>query len=111
MEHKHELSYEEFLAFILWYAAYADLEVESHERKEILNMSGHDASRRMKELVESMNDEQRIELILEHRKLYLGSEEKILKLLQDIHRIFMADEHFTAVEKYYESHLKRLLHI
>ena len=105
-----KLSYQEYLAFLLLYAAYADQSLDREEILKILDLVKKDDFVRMKELILSMNDQKRIDLALEYRNIYLQNREQIDQALLDIEVVFLADHDFLPIEKFYFSFLNKFFH-
>ena len=105
-----KLSYHEYLAFLLLFAAYADQELDKKEILNILEYNTKDEYIRMKQLILTMNDQQRIDLILEYKKIFLHTKEQIDSVLQEIEEIFLSDNKYQPIEKFYYSFLNKFLH-
>lgn len=109
MEEMTKLSYREYLAFLLLYAAYADQSLERDEIRKIQENVQKEEFIRMNQLVKSLNDQQRLDVVLRYKPEYLPGPESLEKVLKDIEAVFTSDRHFQPVEKYYMSFLKKLL--
>ena len=102
-------SYEDFLAFVLMYAAYADLEVLEEETDLIEQQVGHERTVLAKKIMDKLNDNERIDLIISFREKYFPTDEDHAKLFEDMKRIFLADGNYNQLEKAIMMYLKRLL--
>jgi len=104
-----KLTHEEYLAFILLYAAYADLELKREEVKEILECIDKDIFIEIRKYFLSMNDANRLQVIQWQKGEYLDTEQKRNEALKEIRHVFLSDQNFPAVEQFYFNLLKREL--
>lgn len=109
MDPQKKLTYVEYLAFLMLFAAYADQNLSKEEILDIIDHIGKAEYVKMKELILSMNDQQRIDLILEHKKEFLVSADKVDQALADIKEVFLSDQIFTQVEKFHYHFLSNFL--
>ena len=105
-----KLSYHEYLAFLLLFAAYADQALDKEETLKILEYNTKDEFIRMKQLILTMNDQQRIDLILEYKQIYLHTNEQIDSVLHEIETVFLSDHRYQPIEKFYYSFLNKFFH-
>ncbi|MCX6285898.1 MAG: hypothetical protein NTY96_02125 [Bacteroidetes bacterium] len=105
-----KLNYHEYLAFLLLFAAYADQSLDKEEIIKILEYNTKDEYIQMKQLILTMNDQQRIDLILEYQKIFLLTNEKIDSALQEIEAVFLSDHKYHPIEKFYYSFLNKFFH-
>ena len=106
---QEKLTYNEYLAFLMLFAAYADQNLSKEEILRILDHIGKAEYVKMKDLIQSMNDQQRIDLILEHKNEFLISTEKVDQVLADIEDVFLSDQKFSQVEKFHYHFLSNFL--
>lgn len=104
-----KLSYNEYLAFLLIYAAYADQVLVKEEKNKILESSTHNDFVKMKDYFLELNDQQRLDLILENKSIYLPTKEKADQTLLDIKEVFLADHKYPPIEQFYYLFLKKFL--
>ncbi|MBD81212.1 MAG: hypothetical protein CL840_20000 [Crocinitomicaceae bacterium] len=102
-------SYEDFLSFILVYAAYADTEVRQEEIEAIEERVDHAHFLNAKRVIEKLNDSERIDLILSFREKYFPTPEEHQKLFDDMKSIFLADGKFNQLEQIVLMYLRRIL--
>ncbi len=101
-------TYEEFLAFLLMYAAYSDYKIVEEELEAIDIAVGKEHEQRAKKIMDKLNDAERIDLILSFEQKYFPNKEDQEKLFGDMRRIFLADGDFHALEKTTLMYLKKL---
>ena len=102
-------SYEDFLAFILMYAAYADMELLEEELDLIEQQVGTERMKTAKKVMDKLNDNERIDLILSFREKYFPTKEDHEKLFADMKTIFLADGNYNQLEKMVLMYLKKIL--
>jgi hypothetical protein len=103
-----DYSLQDFLAYLMIYAADADFVITPEEESHIRNVVGDVSYNQMLDLFDSHNDMETLEFISGMKKLYLenGSNEELLKIVQEV---FMVDGHFAASEKALFEALKKLI--
>lgn len=101
--------YQDFLAFVLMYAAYADMEVVQDEIDAIESRVGHDKFVQARKIMDKLNDVERLDLILSFREKYFPSEDDHEKLYADMKEIFLADGKYNQLEHTVLRYLKRIL--
>lgn len=106
---KPDWSYQEFMAFLLLYAANADTEVNRDEKELLFSMVSFDDYKRIKRAYEEANDYESLQIILSFKSAYFKDEAAVDKLLGDLKEMFLADNRFDASEKSVFLGLKRLL--
>jgi len=107
MENYQELSHEEYLAFLLLYAAYADLELNREETEEILDCIDKDVFRETRRYFLSLNDKARLDVILGLKETYLGTKAQVDAALSGIKELFLCDHGMLPVEQFYYNFLER----
>ncbi len=98
----------EFEAFILLIAASVDLEVQPEEKQPIRDKAGNSWNS-VVNAFRSMNDAERIELVIQHRERFLKTPEDHERIKKDVHDMFTADDDFAAIEHGVESILRKIL--
>ena len=104
-----ELSYPEFLAFLMLYAASADLKIDEKEVPFIKNEVGVDNYEQIRKLFDSQNDYQRVQTIMAHELEYFPDEEQVELILEDMERVFMEDEDYSLLEHNQLMAIRRVL--
>ena len=102
-------NFQEFSAFLMLYAASADLKVTSDEKEAILKKVNEDTYEEIWKEYHSMSDINKINLILSYKGLYYPTAERTNELLDLIKTEFMADGEYSLLEKNLMRILKKLL--
>ncbi|MCB0402789.1 MAG: hypothetical protein KDD41_11940 [Flavobacteriales bacterium] len=106
MEH---LSYNEFLAFVLIFAANADFDESARELKVIKKKVGEEAFEKAHELYEDQNDYQHIEIITSYQDSYFADEASKQKIYKEMEEVFMADHELDTLERNELMMLKKII--
>jgi len=104
-----KLSYEEYLAFMLLYAAYADLELKREEVDEILESIEKDVFIETRHYFLSLNDAGRLQAIQWQKDEYLKTEYQLKTALKEIRDVLLSDRSFPPIEQFYYNFLAREL--
>jgi hypothetical protein len=88
----------------------ADLEIVKEEKERILKSIILKDFLNMQEYFLVLNDQERLGVILEYKKMYLTTEKEIEKSLLDVKKGFLADHKFQSVEQCYYLFLNKFLH-
>lgn len=93
-----EYSFQDFIAYLMIFAANSDLEFTDEEKEYIIKKVGRFEYEKMLALFESHSDYQAIEFILNLKKVYVDPEgnEDMLSLLK---RVFFTDNEFSTLEE------------
>ena len=102
-------NFQEFSAFLMLYAASADLKVTDDEKEAILKKVDQDSFNKIWEEYHSVSDKQKIDLILSYKGLYYPTAERTQEMLDIMKKEFMADGDFSLLEKNLMRILKKLL--
>ncbi len=102
-------NYNEFLAFVLLYAANADFNESPRELKIIKNKVGEEAFEKAHEVYEEQNDYQHIEIITSYQDTYFADEASKQKLYREMEDVFMADHEFDTLERNELMMLKKII--
>lgn len=102
-------NFEEFSAFLMLYAASADLKVTSDEKEAILQKVNEATYQEIWKEYHSMSDINKINLILSYKGLYFPTSERTNELLDLMKKEFMADGEFSLLEQNLMRVLKKLL--
>ncbi len=102
-------NFQEFSAFLMLYAASADLKVTSDEKEAILQKVNEDTFNTIWNEYHSMSDINKINTILSYKGLYFPTSDRTNELLDMMKKEFMADGEFSLLEKNLMRVLKKLL--
>ncbi|MCH8330501.1 MAG: hypothetical protein IH946_03830 [Bacteroidetes bacterium] len=102
-------TYEEFLSFLLIYAASADFEISSEETDLIKAKYGVETFEKSMVIFEGLNFMEQVDVILEFKSKYFSTEEELNKLFELIQELFDADGEFSLLEQNQYRALKRLM--
>ena len=102
-------NFEEFSAFLMLYAASADLKVTSDEKEAILQKVNEETFDEIWKEYHSMSDINKINIILSYKGLYFPTAERTNELLDLMKKEFMADGEFSLLEQNLMRILKKLL--
>ncbi len=92
-------SYNEFLAFLMVYAAQMNLVLSEEELDFIKNKTGISNIDSIKARVESISDIEALDIIEVYRNQYLDTKEKQEKVRQDLEGLLKADTGHSQLEK------------
>lgn len=102
-------TYEEFLAFTLFYASSVDSKITDEERKLIVCKVGNEVCDKVYNDFIKLNEYERLQKILSYKDTYFPDEQKKHKLLADIKQIFLADKKYDNLERGIMLYLTKLL--
>jgi len=103
-----DYSLNDFLAYIMIYAADADFVITPEEETHIRTVVGDNAYNQMLDLFDSQNDKETQEFISMLRKQYVN-EDSNKDLLKIVKEVFLVDGYFVASEKALYEALKHLV--
>lgn len=98
----------EFEAFVMMVAASSDLEVQIEE-KEVIRERAGDSWNDLVNAFRGMSDLEHVNVIMKLRDKFLRTPEDHAQLKKEVHEVFLADEHFSSVERGMEMLLKKIL--
>lgn len=103
-----QYSFEDFIAYVMIYAAEADFVITEEERAHIIFKVGSEEFERMLLLFESNSDMQAIEFILamEKRHVEKGAEGDLMQVIRDV---MFSDGEFDTLERNVFTALERLV--
>ncbi len=104
-----DLTKEEFFAYMLLYAAYADLIEAPEQRAYILSKVDKTTYHEVHKIFERDNDNERIETILRHVKAHNYNQANPEELLREVQTTMKSDGVFDAAEQSCYIGLKRLI--
>ena len=102
-----DYSLNDFLAYLMIYAADADFVITEEEEAHIRNVVGDNTYIQMLDLFDSHNDTETMEFISALKQQYVNeaSNESLLKIVKEV---FLVDGYFAASEKALYEALKHL---
>ena len=106
---KPQWSYNEFLAYLLLYAANADFDINDEERKLLLSGLNTYDYNNIRKAFDKSNDYERLQIIGIYRDLYYPDDESKEKILNDLRNVFLADEEYNSVERAVFMGLRKVL--
>jgi len=108
-EEKRRFTYKEFLAYLLLFSAWADLEIQNEEKCTICDKVSNEIYDKVKKTFENSNDYQRLQIIISYRDEYYNNDQAAEKIINDVKDIFLADHKFSSTEQAIFNGLKRIL--
>ncbi|HOE04350.1 MAG TPA: hypothetical protein PLZ52_03970 [Bacteroidales bacterium] len=102
-------TYEEFLAYVLFYAANADLEIKPEEREYIIEKVDTKIYSSIKKEFGKDNDYWQLEKIRSYCSANLKTAECREKLYADIEALLASDGKYSSIEKNFFNALKKVL--
>jgi hypothetical protein len=106
---KETWTYKDFLAYLLLYAANADLKIAEQEKEMLFSKVNAEEYDHVQKQFEKENDFSRLQTIQSFRKKYYDNETTIDKLISDLKDMFLADNKYNSLEKALFMGLKRIL--
>ena len=91
-------NYEEFLSFLLIYAAGADMNFSQKEKELIKEKIDFERLETLTAEHDSMSDYQRISVIQSYKGLYFPTVERKEEMLDQVKQLFEADGDFSVME-------------
>lgn len=104
-QHKHTnmssnpLTYNEFLAFLMIYAAEMNLELCAEELVVIREKTGIDNIESIKTKLDRLSDIEALDVIDQHRKLYLSNKVDEEKVRQDLEALLQSSGQHSQIER------------
>jgi hypothetical protein len=90
---------DEFMCFLMLYAAHADESFADTERLHIIHNCGQDVYDRVWPFFEKSDDYIRMESIASFRDKYIDTPEKKTIVLAEMKKVFTADNEFAKIEQ------------
>jgi uncharacterized tellurite resistance protein B-like protein len=100
--HKKDITtwnYEEFLAFLLLYAAQADLEMSEEEQELIIEKTSKTAFEQAKKELLHLNDYDTLQTILSFKDRFFATEVQKNNLINDLKTICQSDGKLSDIEQ------------
>jgi thiosulfate/3-mercaptopyruvate sulfurtransferase len=102
-------SYDDFLAFVLLYAANVNIDLASREKQLIIDKVGREKYAKASKCFASCNDYERLQTIISMKDRFYPTEQEKEKVLRNIKELFLADGKFDHLEKSLLLSLKRFM--
>ena len=103
------MNYNEYLAFLLLYAADIDQQIKEEEKEIILKIVEQSEYKEIKKNFNKLNDYERIRLIQKHKAEFITTEEKKEEVFKNLKSIFLANDEYMAVERAVFMYLRKML--
>jgi uncharacterized tellurite resistance protein B-like protein len=100
---------DQFNAFLLIHASYADLDFSESEKTSILKLVDEDTFKKVNHLYDSLGDYQRLDMIVTYRPKHYPTPESKKELMKLITKQFTADGEISKLESTLYQFLIRLL--
>lgn len=110
-QQKPNWTYNEFLAYLLLYAANADFTVKKEEKAILFSKVDKDVYKTIRKAFEKANDYKQLQTIISFREEYYNDIDSKDRILKDLKDIFLADEEYTTLERAIFTGLRRILNI
>jgi hypothetical protein len=104
-----EYTYEEFVSFLLIYAAHADVEYTEREQAFIKAKVSEASYEKVYSDFNSMTDIKVLQLIESYKDQYYSTPEQKTKLMGHVQALFDADGNYSSMEKTLKLFLDHLL--
>ena len=108
-EQKPDWTYNEFLAYLLLYAAHADFEFSKEEKKELFSQVEKKEYKSVQKEFNDKKDYERLQLIQSFKAEFFNNEKSVDKLLDDLKQMFLADGRYNSIERAIFMGLRRIL--
>lgn len=92
-------SYNDFLAFLLIYAASADFTITEEERIRMAQQIGYDSYKKALPVFEAQSDFERLQTILYFKPTYFPTGQEVESILQQVQAIYKADNNYSSTEQ------------
>jgi len=102
-------NYEEFCAYLLIYASYADMDFSKEEKDLIIGTIGKERFEILESLYLEHGDYERLQVIIDHKGLYYPTAARKLELIEKVTKLFEVDGEYSRPEKTLLLFLDKLL--
>jgi CRISPR/Cas system endoribonuclease Cas6 (RAMP superfamily) len=106
---KNHWTRHEFKAYLLLYAANADLDLQWEEKQLILSKTNGAQFYQVLDIFQKDNDYERIERIQSFRHLYFSSEKESEDLIREVLNLLNSDGTFNIYENHFYIMMKKIL--
>ncbi len=107
---KNQMSRDQFRAFLLLYAANADMETKESEIDYIREVAQCKSFDEIKTLFAGCSDYECIQLVMSYREAYFPNPEAQAALLEEVTTLFEKDGRYSLLEVNTMKILKKLIH-
>jgi hypothetical protein len=101
-------TYDQFIAFVMLYAASADLQLTDEEMSSVHERAG-DGFDEVMSVFQNSNDTKCLDIMLSLKEKYMTSESSHETVAREIHQIFLSDHDYAMIERGVGGVLKKLL--
>ncbi|MEM6965130.1 MAG: hypothetical protein AAF573_10205 [Bacteroidota bacterium] len=110
MNNEHpKWNFQEFSAFLMLYAAHADLEMTEDEKAAILQKVDQATFDVINEEYVQLSDKEKIDLILSYKGVHFPTAERTNELLNVLKEEFLADGKYSLLERNLMMIMKKLM--
>lgn len=102
-------TYDEFLAFVLIYAAHIDLDFTEEERLVIFANTSEEVFQKVNEDFKKVSDFEALQTIMSYKDKYYSTDKEKEKLSFAVKQVFKADGDFSKLEKLVLNFVQRLV--
>ena len=106
-----QLDVNEYLAYILLYAANADFEIAEEEMQIMRETLSKQEFKRIRKAFDDSNDSERLDVIMYYKDTYIDILMDTPSIVKQLKAIFLADDRYPSIEKAVFIYLKRLLNL
>ncbi len=106
---KSSWTYEDFMAYLMLYAASADLEINEEEKEMLFTKVSPEEYAHVHKIFEKKNDYERLQTIKSFKDSFYNTSPAQEKLLRDLKDMFLADEKYNSIENAIFMGLKKVL--
>ncbi|MCB0549430.1 MAG: hypothetical protein KDD19_17780 [Phaeodactylibacter sp.] len=96
---QHDWTYDEFSTFAMLYATSINTDVEPEDEELIRKRVDEATFRKMKEVFQNCSDIKCIDILRAYHDKYMADEPSRQRLLDDVRKLFEADEKYTNFER------------
>lgn len=91
--------FDTFLAFLLIYASYVDMEFSDEEKSEVKKIVSAKKFKKLHDYFKELSDYQVLEVILSYKEKYFSTENEKENLFKEMRKLFNADGDYSTLEK------------
>jgi hypothetical protein len=105
------MKFNEYLAFLLLYAATIDQILKEEEKEIIFRIVEQSEYKEIKRSFDKLNDYERIQIIQADKDKFITTKEDKENILFIVKKVFLADDEYLAIERAIFMSLRRLFDI
>ena len=109
LKQKNQWNYNDFLAYILLYAATIDMDVTVEEKEFLFSKIDKKKYEDVLYVFKKENDGERLKTIISFKDKFYKDDEAKDKLLRDIKEMFLTDQKFSPLEVAVYNGLRRII--